>query len=104
MLGEGTVINTRHTYPRNYNYYCRKAKLHLPKPLMQTVCCVKEDFDSTHGPFTKGYLVNSNECLMKSSWWAEPGQDQKNLRSKQTILLEVRALGQAQVFLRNTEL
>lgn len=46
-----------------------------------------------YGPLIKGYLVNSNECLMKSNWWAEPGQNKHNPRSKKTFLWEVRRDG-----------
>lgn len=46
-----------------------------------------------HGPLIKGYLVNSNECLMKSNRWADPGQNKHNPRSKQTFLWEVRRDG-----------
>ena len=43
-----------------------------------------------HGSFIKGYLVNSNKCLMKSNWWAKTGQKKQNPSSKQNVLREVR--------------
>lgn len=78
--------------------------LHLPKPLIKTVCCANKAFDSTHGPFIKGYLVNSNECLMKSNWWAEPGQEKKIHKVKRTFCRKSGGLIKLELFLRNTEL
>ena len=45
-----------------------------------------------HRSFIKGHLVNSSKCLMKSSWWAAPGQNKQN-PSKPNVLRGVRRAG-----------
>lgn len=54
---------------------------------------IKQLLCTMHRSFIKGHLVNSSKCLMKSSWWAAPGQNKQNPRSKPNVLRGVRRAG-----------
>lgn len=78
--------------------------MHLPKPLITIVLVLIKQFLFTMPrSFIKGYLVNPNECLLKSHWWAEPGQNKQNPRSKQNRVQGARRAGSDSWFLRNME-